>query len=190
MNRPLRVVGLDLSLASTGMSDGQSAHAIQTTADTPVEARLDALVVGVTSFVRSPTQWTDKHPYGTWADLVVIEGPAFSRHGPGHEELAALRLMVRHRLWRLEVPFAVVTPTTLKKYVTGSGTATKQDMVSAVHDRYGVDLIGVKVKDGRYDRADAYCLAALGYDHVGQPLGEAAHRASLDAVEWPDLLSD
>jgi Holliday junction resolvasome RuvABC endonuclease subunit len=199
-----RVIGLDLSLTSTGVSDGQSVHAIQTTPDECLEARLDRLVRGVVSFALSPTQWTDDFPQGRNADLAVIEAPAWSKASQtGHEELSALRVMVRHRLWRLGVPYALVPPTTLKLYTTGYGKATKQQMVAAIDTRHGTNLAGHLVKDGRYDMADAYALAAMGYDHAGHPLlpkGQTAedvdlalclpHRASLDAVEWPELVSD
>lgn len=196
--RRLRVIGLDLSLTSTGISDGQSAHAIQTGPDERLEARLDRLVRGVVSFALSPTQWTDDFPQGYSADLAVIEAPAWSKAmGKGHEELSALRVMVRHRLWRLAIPYALVPPTTLKLYTTGYGKATKQDMVAALYGRHGLDLQTVKVKDGRYDQADAYALAAMGYHHVGHPLPTKAephavpvHLASLYAVQWPELMSD
>lgn len=192
-----RVVGLDLSLTSTGVSDGQSTRVIQTAPGPALEARLDTLLRSVVAFVLSPTQWTDRQPYGMRADLVVIEAPAWSRaKQTGHEELSALRVMVRHRLWRLDIPYALVPPTTLKKYTTGNGTASKQLMVFTMDDRYGAGLSNVLVKDGRYDRADALALAAMGYDHVGHPLKQVWStsmppcRDSLDGVRWPPLLSD
>lgn len=193
----MRVIGLDISLASTGVSDGQSAHAIQTSTDEPLEARMDMIVRGCVSFALSPTQWTDEQPQGTRADLAVIEAGAFSRGAQSQaaEILSALRFMVRHRLWRLGIPFAMVTPSTLKLFTTGYGKATKQQMVAAVDERHMTGLASVMVKDGRYDRADAFALAAMGYYHVGQPLpvhipAPPPHLASLSAVEWPDLLSD
>lgn len=200
-----RVIGLDLSLTSTGVSDGQSVHAIQTTPDECLEARLDRQVRGVVSFALSPTQWTDDFPQGRNADLAVIEAGAFSRGSQSEaaEILSALRLMVRHRLWRLGIPYAMVAPNTLKLYTTGYGKATKQQMVAAIDTRHGTNLAGHLVKDGRYDMADAYALAAMGYDHAGHPLlpkGQAAedvdlalclpHRASLNSVKWPELVSD
>jgi Holliday junction resolvasome RuvABC endonuclease subunit len=195
-----RVIGLDLSLTSTGVSDGQSRHAIQTDPTEALEARLDRVVRGVVSFALSPTQWTDTMPYGMHADLAVIEAGAFSRgaQSGAAEVLSGLRLMVRHRLWRLGVPYAMVPPSTLKLYTTGYGKATKQQMVAAVDVRYRAGLADVKVKDGRYDMADALGLAAMGYDHLDRPLYEhgyetgqpGPHRDSLNAVCWPDLLSD
>jgi Holliday junction resolvasome RuvABC endonuclease subunit len=195
--RRARVIGLDISLTSTGVSDGQSAHAIQTSSDDRLEARMDHIVRGVVAFALSPTQWTDTMPQGRIADLAVIEAGAFSRGAQSEaaEILSALRFMVRHRLWRLGIPYAMVAPSTLKLYTTGYGKATKQQMVAAVDERHRAGLADVKVKDGRYDRADALALAAMGYDRVAWPLpphfpAPPPHRDSLDAVVWPDLLSD
>ena len=179
----LRVVGLDLSLTSTGMSDGAQQWAVQTGPKFCLEERLDTIV-------RSVVRFTVGSGGDDQTDLVVIEAPAFSRQGPGHEELSALRVMVRHRMWRLKIPYALVPPTTLKKYTTGSGTASKSQIAVCVADMGGWDPNDVKVSHGRYDLVDARALAAMGYDWAGQPIAEAVCRDSLDAVKWPQLLSD
>ena len=178
-----RVVGLDLSLTSAGMSDGREQRVTQTTPDRCVEARLDRLVSQAASFVDGTAGWRQE------ANLVVIEAGAFSRNmQTSHEELAALRLMVRHVMWQRRVPFALVPPTTLKLYTAGHGKATKAQMVAALAARHQLDLSAVKVKDGRYDMADAFALAAMGYAWAMRPLptgGPPAPRASLMAVPWP-----
>lgn len=178
-----RVVGLDLSLTSTGMSDGFQHGAVQTSPEDGVlEERMEKILCSATGFC-----------FG--ADLAVIEAGAFSRgaQSAAAEQLSALRFMVRHRLWSFGIPFAMVTPTGLKAYTTGYGKATKQQMAEAVRVRHGVDFSDVKVKDGRYDLVDAYALAAMGYAHLGHPLpseGPPAPRASLNAVKWPQLDND
>lgn len=177
---PVRVVGLDLSLTSTGYSDGRTHGVVSTRPDEQLEARLDRIIRTVVQFIL-----TDSQP-----DLVVIEAPAFSRQGPGHDELSALRIMIRYRLWRLKIPYALVPPTTLKKYITGDGAAVKSEMAACLATQYGWDFQDVKVSHGRYDMADGFSLAAMGYDRLGQPIGNAAYRASLDAVKWPELLRD
>ena len=181
----LRVVGLDVSLTSTGMSDGTAHRVTQPAVDDPLEQRMIRIVDASLSFVLG-------HGPVVTADLVVIEAGAFSRAGQsqGAEVLSALRYMVRCNLFGHGVPFAMVTPTGLKAYTTGRGQATKPQMVQAMKDRHGIDFTGVKVKDGRYDLADGAALAAMGYAHLGQPLptgGPPAPLASLLAVKWPPV---
>lgn len=185
-----RVVGLDLSLTSTGMSDGLTHHAVQTKPeDGCTEERFIQILAEVRRFVHGIRTSQDV------ANLVVIEGGAFSRgtQSAAAEQLSGLRYLIRYKLHTWGVPFAVVTPTCLKTYTTGYGKATKQMMVAAVFQRHGIDLSGVKVKDGRYDQADALALAAMGYEHLGHPLsteGPPPPRKSLLAVDWPNLYTD
>lgn len=188
MTGPLRVVGLDLSLTSTGVSDGQSVHVFRTSADERLEARLDRLTRQCVMFVLSPTQWTDGQPEGKRADLVCIEGAAYGSKGDAVDQLAGLRLMVRTRLWRMGVPFAVIAPTSLKAYTAGNGRASKAEMVAALAERHGLDLKAHKVAHGKYDMADAYALAAMGYARIGQPLPTVGRPRldSLLAVKWPE----
>lgn len=178
-----RVVGLDLSLTSAGMSDGRQHRVTQTTSDDCLEYRLHRIVQRARTFVLGTVDWSQE------ASLVVIEAGAFSRNmQTGHEELAALRIMVRHMLWQLEVPYTLVPPSTLKLYTAGHGKASKAQMVRALRDRHSLNLSDVMVKYGRYDMADAFALAAMGYAWACRPLptqGPPAPRASLMAVPWP-----
>lgn len=191
IDRPaVRVVGLDLSLTSSGMSDGFQSRVRQTSPeDGPTEARFESILDEARRFV-------DRNPASPLlqprADLVVIESGAFSRgaQAASAEQLAGLRFLVRHWLWSIAVPFAMVTPTGLKAYVTGHGVATKQQMAAAVHERYGIDLSGLKVSEGRYDVADAFGLAAMGYHRLGHALrreGPPPPLKSLQAVRWPEM---
>ena len=187
---PVRVVGLDMSLTSTGMSDGETHRAVQTSADERLEARLDRLTRAVVQFVLGTADWPRE------ATLAVMEDGVFVRKGTGHEELAALRLMTRTRLWRLDIPVALVRPTTLKAYTTGDGKASKDQMVAAVDERHGTELVKLPKSHGRYDQADALALAAMGYHRVqGQPLPQhfparPPYAPPLDVVAWPTLVSD
>lgn len=179
----MRVVGYDVSLTSTGLSDGTRTDVIQTSPDERLEVRLDRLLRGMVSFALADGG----------ADLAVIEGPSYGSQGQGREALDALRIMLRHKLWRLHIPYALIPPSTLKKYTTGNGRATKQQMVAAVDERHATGLVAYRVgADGRYDRADAFALAAMGYDHVSQHLpyhmpAPPPHRPSLLGIDWPDL---
>lgn len=187
----MRVIGLDLSLTSTGMSDGLERRVVRTSpADGVYEARLDRIECELRRFLVGRNRPAP--------GLVVMEGPSFRSKGPGHEELAGVRAVVRRRLWRDGIPFAIVPPRSLKAYVTGNGNASKAEMVSELDRRYMTGFSGILVKDGRYDMADAFGLAAMGYERVGLPLScrfltepvAQSHAGILAKIEWPDLISD
>lgn len=169
--RPL-VIGLDLSLTCTGVAGAGWVDYIKPGKLTG-HPRLAFLVDRVITFIKK-------------ADLVVIEGPSFGagvRHR--HEDLAGLRVMVRHACWRRSIPYAVVPPSNLKLYAAGRGNADKGEVRTAVHERYGIDCDG----PARYDMADAYTLAAMGLHHLGVPLAEVPEKnaTGLGGCAWPDL---
>jgi Holliday junction resolvasome RuvABC endonuclease subunit len=169
------------------MSDGRTHRASQTQPDQVTEERMEQIRSDIRTFTFLTT---DRIP-----DLVVIEGGAFSRgtQSKAAEDLSGLRYIVRCWLWKNHIPFAMVTPTGLKAYTTGYGSATKRMMAEAVRDRHGVDLSHVLVKDGRYDMADGLALAAMGYAHLGHQLptvGPPGPLKSLLAVDWPQLVRD
>ncbi|MFD4740569.1 hypothetical protein ACFWNQ_24875 [Streptomyces virginiae] len=170
--RPL-VVGLDLSLTSTGIAgDGWTAN-IRT--KTRGDARIRILQIGIADYIKA-------------ADLVVMEGPSFG-HGAqaGHEELAGLRVIVRQYCYRHHIPYAVIPPSSLKVYATGNGKASKDGVRAAITDRYGYLTEGA----ARYDEADAYAAMAAGYDWLGHPIKSVptSHRRALAGCKWPELLS-
>ncbi|MFF9200005.1 hypothetical protein ACF09L_32840 [Streptomyces sp. NPDC014779] len=167
--RPL-VIGLDLSLTSTGIAGESWTDRIRT--KTRGDMRLHYLVGQVATFIRA-------------ADLVVLEGPSYG-HGAmaGHEDLAGLRVLVRQYCHRHQIPYAVIPPSTLKLYATGYGKASKGEVRSAVADRYGVHTEGA----ARYDEADAYVAMAAGMDWLGYQLAPVPERAAkaLAGVTWPE----
>jgi crossover junction endodeoxyribonuclease RuvC len=72
------------------------------------------------------------------ADLVVFEDLAFAAHDKNHER-AGLAILVRHVLWKKGIDYLLVAPTTLKKFVTGSGKGEKSMMILHVYKRWGVE---------------------------------------------------
>lgn len=115
-------------------------------------------------------------------DLIVMEGPSYHSTGAYWHENAGLWWAVVTRLKQSGRPLAVITPTTLKKFATGSGSAKKSAMVGAAVRRFGLDEIGE-------DEADALWLAAAGCQRYGWPLVKlpAVQVEALDVVRWPAL---
>ncbi|WP_438478985.1 hypothetical protein [Streptomyces asiaticus] len=166
------MIGLDLSLTCTGVAGAEWTDFIRPKVGLRGHPRLDFIVDQVVTFIRN-------------ADLVVIEGPSFGggvKHR--HEDLAGLRVMVRHACWRRGIPYAIVPPSCRALYAAGKGSASKGEVRTSVAERYGIELDGT----ARYDRADAYTLASMGLHHLGHPLAEVPEKnaTALDGCQWPD----
>ncbi|MEU7640973.1 hypothetical protein AB0C11_33730 [Streptomyces sp. NPDC039016] len=179
-----RVIGLDLSLTSTGVASRDWAKALRP-GKRRSHDRMDWLCGHIHADVKE-------------ADLVVVEGAAYAQGGQaGHHELAGLWWLVTQDLWRHRIPYAVANPHHRTIYATGRANPAQsyplkersrvaKGMVRAVAaERYCIACEG----PGRYDQADATILAAMGLDWLGYPTVPMpdTHRRALKAVQWPDL---
>jgi len=175
----VKILGLDLSLTGTGMSDGQTTWLIASKGSKGDSlATRNRRLGGIRGEVLS-------HCYD--ADLVVVEAPAFaSRMGSAHDRSGLWWLIVADLHDRGTV-VAEVPPTVLKRYATGRGNADKGAMTDAAARR----LPHVDTR-GNDNRVDALWLSALGHAHFGLDLVDlpAAHRTALGSVAWPPHIAD
>jgi crossover junction endodeoxyribonuclease RuvC len=161
----MTVLGLDLSLTSTGL-------ALTTTSTITPKTRgydrLRAIRERVLAIARSGS-----------VGLVVVEG-RFNGTSAGQHELGGLWWHVTEALDAAGYPLAVVAPTTLKKYATGKGNASKDAVLLAAARAF-------PWFEGGNDEADALFLRAMGCDATGTPIVDmpARNREALDAVQWP-----
>jgi Holliday junction resolvasome RuvABC endonuclease subunit len=172
----LVVIGLDYSLTSTGLAriaQGQPGFHHRKAVASPKLAEHDRL------------EWLGAEvvEYVAAADLVAMEAPAWGATSKTYHQLAGGWWHVKHELWRLGVPVALVNVGSLKGYVTGSGVAGKDDMIRETCHRFGTGFTGGN------DEADALGLAAMAADQLGFAPAQmpAAHRAHLKKVPWPDM---
>jgi len=147
------IYGLDLSLTATGLAAlAPEGHLNVFTFGTPpkmsVEARLTEMARQVDTRIVAP-------------ELVVIEGLAFGANDPSAHERAALHYIVRCNLWSEGTRVLVVAPSSLKKFITGKGSAKKELVILEVFKRWGVTA-----KDN--NEADAAGLAYLGAAWLGR----------------------
>lgn len=183
-----RIVGLDLSLSSTGVAhvqryDGGAYAAFtrhltvkarhvprggepHTLAERSVRLRrLAGMIVN---------ECID-------ADLVVVEGPSYaSDTGKAHDR-AGLWWLVVGRLTGGGLNVVEVPPSTVKTYATGKGNASKDAVLAAVIRRYPA----VEVSDN--NEADALALAAMGARFTGHPLEHElpkTHLRAMNGVRW------
>lgn len=87
-------------------------------------------------------------------DLVVVEGYSFASRFTSFTAVE-INAILRLRLFENNIPYILVPPTTLKKFITGRGNAKKQDMLLEVYKRWQVEA-------KTDDEIDAYGLAMLG----------------------------
>lgn len=177
------IVGLDISLRSTGYATPEKVSTIRTRYDPPecyefARERVAAIVTDCRLVVDGELE----------PAVAVLEGPSFRSHKPGGREVTELRGVVRLELWKAGVPTIEVPPKTLKLYATGSGKASKDDMVRAAARELGYE-------GSSDDEADATWLRRVGLDfyqglgnRAGAPPGVAVKRAEILArYDWPNF---
>lgn len=170
------VVGLDLSLTSTGYAVvGDDRREVGTI---PSKGKAGATLIernarllGIVSEIVRVTRD---------AELIVIEAPAYSRSNPGMHDRSGLWWITVDALLT-SAPVVEVAPSARAKYATGRGNASKDQVLAAVVRRYpDFDVTS-------NDEADALILAAMGRRALGQPIDDMpqAHLAGMSKVAWP-----
>jgi Holliday junction resolvasome RuvABC endonuclease subunit len=103
-------------------------------------------------------------------DHCAIEGLAFGMRGNATRDLAGLQFCIVCALRFIgNLPsIEILSPTTVKKFATGSGKADKRMMVDALPEivRKTFELKGVKKNKGLDDLADAYFIARLAGENI------------------------
>lgn len=163
------IVGLDLSLAATGVSicDGR----LYTIKPKKVGDRRLAEIAGTLQGFLLPMLGDP---------IVVMEDVPFGLRNAAAGALGMLHGAVRLALISDGVPYITVPPATLKTYATGRGNAQKADLRMELYRRTEVDI-----RDD--NQVDAAWLRLLGLDLLGRPEIELpkVHRRALDKLVIP-----
>ena len=165
------VIGLDLSLTSTGIAlpDG-------TTEAISVPMKDVTRLIALRNIIMEKIN-QHKHP------LVVIEGYSFAQRNSQAHALGELGGVIRVALVEADCTIAVVAPTQRAKFATGKGNAGKSEVVSAISARTGIVWSG----KGADDKADAWILQEMGLTALGRSRYDwpKANLAALEKTEWP-----
>ena len=144
-------IGLDLSLTGTGVVElndgGYGASTIKSKpiGDTPTHEIRRLITIRDAIIGKIPKD----------VGMVAIEGLAYmARNTTALVQLAGLNYMIREFLLKEDIPFIVVPPSTLKKYVTGKGNCDKSLVLLKVYENFGVSM-------DNDNTADAYGLAHI-----------------------------
>lgn len=149
-NESEMIMGLDLSLRKTGVALLWNLDYETLLIEPPDELRDGPRLLYIERELRRLVSAFEPN-------YAVIEG--YSYGSPtGQFALGEVGGIARLVLTGNQIPYIVVPPTSLKKYVTGNGNATKIMMALQVQEE-----LGLSIHDD--NECDAYCLAALG-SHV------------------------
>lgn len=169
----LHIVGLDLSVSSTGIADatgtGTAGYSVKKDAHWTERARrLQKLGVVIDRALRG-------------ADLAVIEAPAYGQSNAGHT-LGELHGVVKVILIQRGIPAVFPTIQQLKMFACDHGHAPKDAVLAAA------------IRDGspakNFDEADAWWLRLMGVYRYRRDLfqGLPQYRQKvLDRIVWPRL---
>ena len=144
--------GLDLSLVGTGLivinETGKiiCQELISTTPKQEIEERLQSINDNIFEILN---KLREKLP-----NIIYVEGLAFGARGQSMLELAGLHYYIRMSLKLESVPYKIIAPSVVKKFVTGKGTAKKELMLLRVYKKWGVSFDDNNL-------CDAYSLARL-----------------------------
>ncbi|MGW4731760.1 Holliday junction endonuclease [Streptomyces shenzhenensis] len=168
------VVGLDLSLTASGIAYRDGSTSTVKTKQKDGDLRLGQIEEAVLIAVG------DGEDLGTAVDLVVMEDIPQNSHAA--KPIAMVHGVVRNLLNKLGIPYALVTPATLKTYATGKGSGDKVPMAIAAYKRAGREF-----EDD--NQCDAWWLRHAGLDWLGCPEFSvpAAQREALKKAEWPEV---
>jgi crossover junction endodeoxyribonuclease RuvC len=148
------VLGVDLGLGTTGLAvvsaKLEPPHNIWVDAVKPpgpskavLEERIDNIIQMILA-------------YAGRVDLTVMEGPSYASKGSATVTLGMLHGAVRYALWKANRAFSVQSPATLKRFATGKGNATKEEMLEAAQVFYNTDS---------HDIADAIHAGRFGVEN-------------------------
>ena len=98
-------------------------------------------------------------------DFVVIEDNAYG--APSRivvTKLSALNTLFKVACEHADIDYLEISPSLVKKWVTGKGTAEKHIVAQELKRRFGIAFDN----DKGYDLSDAAALAAWGVEHFGK----------------------
>ena len=160
------VIGLDPSLASTGIANDVEAYTVHTK---PEDIRRLSVI-----YTAAYCQLTTGDP-----ELAVIEDLPTHAKGAGLTGMA--QGVIRLACIDASVRYLLVPAASLKKYATGNGGASKADMRMAWYQRAGED-----VRDD--NQVDAQWLRQIGLALTGDDRAiklPKTHTVALDKIDWP-----
>jgi Holliday junction resolvasome RuvABC endonuclease subunit len=168
----MKLMGLDLSLSSTGIS-----------------------MNSVTSVIRSKAKGAERLSEVTKSilhecleneiDCVVIEGYSFASRSGQAFSIGELGGCIRMTLFECNIPIIEVPPTCRAKFATGRGNASKGEVISAISAKTGIIFSGASGND----ECDAWVLEQMALTYLGksQYVWTKEQLSALDKIDWSQM---
>ena len=168
----MKLMGLDLSLSSTGIS-----------------------MNSVTSVIRSKAKGAERLSEVTKSilheclkneiDCVVIEGYSFASRSGQAFSIGELGGCIRMTLFECNIPIIEVPPTCRAKFATGRGNASKGEVISAISAKTGIIFSGASGND----ECDAWVLEHMALTYLGksQYVWTKEQLSALDKIDWSQM---
>ena len=170
----MNILGIDLSLTSTGISVNGETGTITTQAKGA--ERLSIISLAILDAVIDNS-----------IEIVAIEGYSFASRNSQAFSIGELGGVVRTRLWERNIPFVDIPPTCRAKFATGRGNAAKTEVMSSISAKTGIIFAG----KGADDMCDAWILEEMCKTVIGVSEYEwsATQLSALDKIDWEPLVS-
>src|SRR5699024_798278 len=90
-------------------------------------------------------------------DVIAIEGFSYGSRGRGIDFQFGIGHYLRNTLYLRDIDYTIVTPSQVKKYATGKGNTSKDNMILPIFKKWDFEHDSDNVRD-------AYVLARMMYD--------------------------
>jgi Holliday junction resolvasome RuvABC endonuclease subunit len=168
----MKILGLDLSLTSTGYCfDGETG--VISTNFFGVE-RLSAVNEDISNLL-----------VANKIDCVLLEGYSFASRSGQAFSIGELGGVIRLTIHNLGLKLIEIPPTCRAKFATGKGNASKNEVISAVSAKTGI----VWGNPGADDKCDAWILEEMGLAYLGKPRYSwpEANLSALEKIDWTSI---
>ena len=161
----IKIVGIDASLASTGMC--QMGNILET-----VTTSIQSKLTGPQRLIEIRRKMWD---FVRGSELVVLEDYSFASGNQAHQ-IGELGGILRVTFFENGLRVLKVSPSQLKKFITGKGNAKKEEIAVAIFKKWGREF-------KTNDEADAFVLARIGMAYMGHTNGLTAYQQEvIDAL--------
>ena len=168
----MNLIGLDLSLTSTGVSINGKTSTVSTKAKGP--ERLSYVNKTLLQICLDEE-----------IDCAIIEGYSFASRNSQAHSIGELGGCIRMTFWECGISYVEVPPTSRAKFATGKGNAGKTEVISAISSKTGMVFSG----SGADDECDAWILEQMGlaYLEKSQYDWTATQLSSLEKIDWSSI---